>query len=604
VTRLPMPRDKTRPPSQRAVAVSRERFLTAEAPEPRSVRDTILASWQRSQELQVAADHIEMSFEADLHLDTRLSRSAMPILRNLREHLYGQSVSVILTDQTGLVLSRLTGDRDLERHLDKVLLAPGFSYAEKFVGTNGIGTALEMGGPAHVFGHEHYAENLEDLACAGVPILHPISGRLVGAVDLTCWRKDAGSLLLTLAKATAEQIRQALLTDTGASELGLLKEYLRTCSRRTGIVFALSDEVVMLNDYTRTVLDPRDQEALLAQTNSARARGDDPTFAFDLPSGKTAHVYCRTVRTEDHRAGVVAHVKVEDAPRLDSLPRDPRPWAPLPGLVGSGPSWVHACHEVERVFRSGEWLALEGEAGVGKLALLRAVQLRRQPVGRLVVLEADDAATDPEWHVNARRSILEGADCVIVRHVDHFDGTGLRTLSSTLQAARDAALDKPIWVAVTLVGQVRGKELSRLLQLFPSSIEVPPLRMHREDLEPLVTLFLSRLSQGGHLVCTPEAMRLLMRMDLPRNAEQVHELLGEVVKRRRTGSISPEDLPPEVHSVSRRVLTSMESLSRDAIVRALADANGDKVRAARALGMSRATIYRKIHDYGIVVPSS
>ena len=111
------------------------------------------------------------------------------------------------------MLSRLTGDGELERHLDRVLLAPGFSYAEEFVGTNGIGTALEVGGPTHVFGHEHYAENLEDLACAGVPIHHPITGRLVGAVDLTCWRKDAGPLLLTLAKTTAEQIRQALLAD-------------------------------------------------------------------------------------------------------------------------------------------------------------------------------------------------------------------------------------------------------------------------------------------------------------------------------------------------------------------------------------------------------
>ena len=75
------------------------------------------------------------------------------------------------------------------------MLAPGFSYAEEFVGTNGIGTALEGGRPMHVFGHEHYAENLEDLACAGVPIHHPISGKTVGAVDLTCWRKDADPLL-------------------------------------------------------------------------------------------------------------------------------------------------------------------------------------------------------------------------------------------------------------------------------------------------------------------------------------------------------------------------------------------------------------------------
>ena len=86
----------------------------------------------------------------------------------------------------------------------------------------------------HVFGHEHYAEHLEDLACAGVPIHHPISGKTVGAVDLTCWRQDAGPLLLTLAKTTAEQIRQALLADAGTRELELFQEYLRACRRTAG----------------------------------------------------------------------------------------------------------------------------------------------------------------------------------------------------------------------------------------------------------------------------------------------------------------------------------------------------------------------------------
>jgi len=251
------------------LADTRVRFLTAEPVEPGRVRQPILASWRRSRESNVAADRIKMPYIPDPNLDTQLSRSAEPVLRQLNEQLAGQPISIVLTDQAGLVLSRLTGDPNLARHLDTVQLAPGFSYAEEFVGTNGIGTALEGGQPMHVFGHEHYAEDLEDLACAGVPIQHPISGKTVGAVDLTCWRTDAGPLLMTLAKTTAGQIRQALLADAAAQEIELLQEYLRACRRAPGIVIALNNEVVMMNDYARTVLAPADQAALLQQATEA-----------------------------------------------------------------------------------------------------------------------------------------------------------------------------------------------------------------------------------------------------------------------------------------------------------------------------------------------
>lgn len=62
------------------------------------------------------------------------------------------------------------------------------------------------------------------------------------------------------------------------------------------------------------------------------------------------------------------------------------------------------------------------------------------------------------------------------------------------------------------------------------------------------------------------------------------------------------DLPAGLQAISRRSLSQLEALERDAIIRSLLDNNGDKRDAARSLGMSRATIYRKIHDYGIQSP--
>ena len=580
------------------VAVSRERFLTAETTDPDGVRDTILASWWRSRSLNVAADRIQLPYIRDPDVDSPLTRSAEPVLRTLRDQLEGQQVSILLTDSSGVVLVRLSAGDELERHLDRVQLAPGFSYAEEFVGTNGIGTALEGGRPMQVFGHEHYAEHLENLACAGVPIHHPISGKTVGAVDLTCWRKDAGSLLLTLAKSTAEQIRQAMLADAGTRELELFHEYLRVCRRTAGIVFALDADVAMLNDLARTVLDPADQAALLGHAAEALAGGRSGRLLVELPSGGAARMMLRPV-PRAAGAGVAQVRLLADTATTAAGPVPPRPQ--LPGLVGSSPLWLRACDQVERAYRAGEWLAVEGEPGVGRTAVLRAVQLRRQPVGRLAVLDGA-APTGPEWTRELRRALLQDADSVVLRHADQLDAQRLRAVAGALQEA--GRLPRPPWVAVTVApaAGARGRELATLLQLFPGTVEIPPLRHHIEDLQRLVPFLLARLGHGGALTCSPEAMQLLLRASWPGNVEQVLGVLRGVVQHRRTGVIRPDDLPPESRTVSRRRLNPLESMERDAIVRSLLDARGNKVKAARALGMSRATIYRKIHEYGIVAP--
>jgi len=587
------------------LAETRVRFLTAEPVEPGKVRETILASWLRSQRSNVAADRIEMPYVRDPNLDTPLTRSADPVLQRLHEQLAGQPISIVLTDHAGLVLSRLTGDADLARHLDSVLLVPGFSYAEEFVGTNGIGTALEGGQPMHVFGHEHYAENLEDLACAGVPIQHPISGKTVGAVDLTCWRNDAGPLLMTLAKTTAVQIRQALLTDAATQEIELLQEYLRVCRRTPGIVFAINNDVVMMNDYARTVLAPADQAVLLRLAAEALAARRDSALV-ELPTGVKVKMYLRPIGPLPLGGGVI-HAKVAEVSAARSNDSGTASRMLLPGIVGSGALWRRACDEVEDVYQSGEWLALAGEAGVGKVAILRAVHQRRNPSGRFTLLDAADA-TEPGWLAVARAAVLDddGGDhlgAVVIRHIDRLDGVRLRSLTAALQEAANAEKPQAAWVAVTFGPGSLSKELARLLRLFPSTVEVPPLRHHVEDIQQLVPFFVARLGHGGQLACSPEVLQMLMRSSWPGNVEQVLQTMRSIVQHRRTGAIQPRDLPPEIRSVSRRLLSPLESLERDAIARSLIDARGNKAKAAKSLGMSRATIYRKIHEFGIVAPS-
>jgi len=134
-------------------------------------------------------------------------------------------------------------------------------------------------------------------------------------------------------------------------------------------------------------------------------------------------------------------------------------------------------------------------------------------------------------------------------------------------------------------------------------VELPPLRHHIEDLHDLVPFLLAKLSQRARLTCSSEAMQILMRSSWPGNTEQLWQVLKRIAQHRRTGTIRAADLPPECWTVSRRLLSPLESMERDAIVQSLLDSGGNKVKAAASLGMSRATIYRKIHEYGIVTPT-
>jgi transcriptional regulator of acetoin/glycerol metabolism len=257
---------------------------------------------------------------------------------------------------------------------------------------------------------------------------------------------------------------------------------------------------------------------------------------------------------------------------------------------------------VEAAYHSGEWLALEGEPGVGKLAVLRAVQQRHDPAGRLSVLDAADAAQQ-DWQAQVRRELLESQGTVVLRHINLLGARQLNALSCALQEARAQERQGSLRVVATLSPGRGSADMTKVMRYFPSSVELSPLRHHIEDLHELVPFFLAKLSQQARLTCSPEAMKLLLRSRWPGNIEQLWDVLKRVAKHRRSGAIQPADLPPDCWTVSRRLLSPLESMERDAIVQGLLAYRGNKARTAESLGMSRATIYRKIHEYGIVVPS-
>ncbi|MGH3636026.1 MAG: helix-turn-helix domain-containing protein, partial [Mycobacterium sp.] len=113
---------------------------------------------------------------------------------------------------------------------------------------------------------------------------------------------------------------------------------------------------------------------------------------------------------------------------------------------------------------------------------------------------------------------------------------------------------------------------------------------------------LAQLAGDTRLSISDQAVAQLGRLDWPGNVTQLRKLLTDVLRLRRSGTIEVNDLPLEARASSHRRLTPMESLERDAIIQALLVNSQKPDKAAQALGISRATIYRKLKQFGISLP--
>ncbi|MEX5720400.1 GAF domain-containing protein, partial [Geodermatophilus maliterrae] len=185
------------------------------APAGRGAAPRLRASWRRSQGYGVPPDEVIPVFTGSPDTGSLLYECAHRVLSDLQSTIANEPVSLMVADSEGLVLARLGDDPGIRRSLDRVHLAPGFTYSERNAGTNGLGLSLADRAPSLVQAGDHYCADLRGYTCAAAPVLEPITGELAGSINLTTWSDSSSELLLGLAQTAASATSALMLVRAG-----------------------------------------------------------------------------------------------------------------------------------------------------------------------------------------------------------------------------------------------------------------------------------------------------------------------------------------------------------------------------------------------------
>jgi DNA-binding NtrC family response regulator len=141
------------------------------------------------------------------------------------------------------------------------------------------------------------------------------------------------------------------------------------------------------------------------------------------------------------------------------------------------------------------------------------------------------------------------------------------------------------------------------------AVHIPPLRERKADIPALVHWFLNKFAPDQTIQVTHAAMRDLLEYEWPGNVRELENCVERAVALGSQNTIDIHDLPPAIRRLSedspaviepaQMNSTDLEELERETILRVFEQTNGDKLLTGKMLGISRATLYRKLKRYNI-----
>ena len=255
-------------------------------------------------------------------------------------------------------------------------------------------------------------------------------------------------------------------------------------------------------------------------------------------------------------------------------------------------AWRAAVEQTTRGYEAGGVVALVGEPGVGKTAAATLALRSARPgyhVVRAPLRRTDDAE---EWLARWLPELAQPATCVLVNGLQYAPAWAAHELSTAV-----AALGRP--ASLTVCAEDFDALPPQLTALVDTVVEVAPLRHRPDDILPLARLFAAN-ERRREVEFGPDAEAALLAYDWPGNAGELSAVARAAAA--RSDRIGLQHLNADVFARASSRLTRLERLERDEIVRCLTEPGVTMGEAANTLGLSRATLYRKVNHYRIVLP--
>lgn len=564
----------------RAAQARKEEVLHAGS--SRSATFDIAESWRRSQAAIGDPGNIaEVPHVPEAVLDEHLLDMFGAPMNRFAEDLEGTGLALLLADSRGQILQRWCEDRQARAHLDRVGTSRGAVLAENVVGTNGVGTVVATGSAVQIRGTEHFADIYQNAVCTGAPVLHPVTRRLLAVITLSCDVTPRTDLLKPLVKSMTAQLEQHVMSVEQPATRQMLNLFLDQSRKREAPVVAFGPQGVMIQSQQANMLTPHDIALIRALGDEA---GESGRYELELSTGRTE--IDLTAMGRGNNIVVLGDARTIRAPR-------PAP-APAARMAGRSPEWLAVVNRIERL-RGGDPLLLAGETGVGKTSLALGSPYRAghlPPSSKLVDAAERHIVGTLQWLTQLREAMAGGAP-VVVRGIETLDAPALDGMRAVLESRPEG-----LPVTLTLTTDTPEDVEAFELKFGARGVWVPPLRDRVADLPELWAALTVSAAPGTRLEIRPEALELMQHYRWPGNVKELRQLVSQLATSGRTGPVEVSDLPAAMQATKN--LTLIERVELEAIRKALQEAEGNRVKAADILGVSRATVYRKMKAYRLV----